>query len=143
MSQILPSAPDPKPGKGEKRTVDRAATKHATLQNRECVACGRPGANGHHVLPKDKGGDDVPENLVTLCGSGTAGCHGAHHGNPYTVTLPGKAKVSQRRDAEWVNRRIGEHLTGSRWDAIDYAVKKLGQAKGRAFLKRTYYITGV
>lgn len=30
----------------------------------------------HHVVPRDRFGDDVAENLVSLCGSGTTGCHG-------------------------------------------------------------------
>lgn len=133
MSTILPSAPDPKPGKGEKRIVDRKATKGSTLAMSECVACNRPGANAHHVLPKDRGGDDVPANLVTLCGSGTAGCHGAHHGNPYTFK-------GERRTGEWVNRRIGEHLVAHRWDVIDYVLAKMKKPQGRAFLRNTYYI---
>ena len=31
----------------------------------------------HHLVGKDLGGDDKPDNLVPLCGTGTTGCHGA------------------------------------------------------------------
>lgn len=30
----------------------------------------------HHLVSRAQGGDDVPDNLVGLCGSGTTGCHG-------------------------------------------------------------------
>ena len=29
-----------------------------------------------HRLPRSGGGDNSPENLIVLCGSGTTGCHG-------------------------------------------------------------------
>lgn len=45
-----------------------------------CVACGRSivnvPASVHHRLPRGRGGDARLSNLVTLCGSGTTGCHG-------------------------------------------------------------------
>jgi hypothetical protein len=31
----------------------------------------------HHLVPKSLGGDDVPGNVLPLCGHGTTGCHGA------------------------------------------------------------------
>lgn len=30
----------------------------------------------HHVVPRDRFGDDIAENLVPLCGGGTTGHHG-------------------------------------------------------------------
>lgn len=30
----------------------------------------------HHLVPRSLGGDDVPDNLVPVCGHGTRGCHG-------------------------------------------------------------------
>lgn len=86
--------PDPKPERAEKRSRrsrDPLRVKNATLADRECWGCGREGANGHHLIPKDftKPGPDADWNTVTLCGTGTAGCHGAYHGNPYTPILLG------------------------------------------------------
>lgn len=46
-----------------------------------CARCGRPVdvSSGyyslHHRLPRSRGGTHTPENLVTLCGSGTTRCH--------------------------------------------------------------------
>lgn len=42
-------------------------------KNGPCRLCGKPGPSQlHHVIPRDRGGDDVAENLVPLC----AECHG-------------------------------------------------------------------
>lgn len=30
----------------------------------------------HHVVPRDRGGDDVADNMVSACGHGTVGHHG-------------------------------------------------------------------
>ena len=30
----------------------------------------------HHIVPRSLGGDDVTDNLIPLCGSGSVGCHG-------------------------------------------------------------------
>lgn len=85
----MSGAPDPKPERREKRSRrarDPLAVKRATLADRECWVCGRDGANGHHLIPKDftKPGPDQDWNIISLCGTGTSGCHGAFHGNPYT-----------------------------------------------------------
>lgn len=144
--------PDPKPerkkGNRPRRIIDHGAVKTATLRQPECAACGGRTANGHHVLPKDRFGDDLHENIVGLCGSGTTGCHGAHHGSPYVVTLvrlneeaPGGAELyDERRDAEWVNRRVGRCLIEHRPDTIEYVLDKLGGIPGGWFLMTTYYI---
>jgi 5-methylcytosine-specific restriction endonuclease McrA len=50
-----------------------------------CAWCGRPyreALNIHHRLLRSHGTDNSPENLLSLCGSGTTGCHGAVHANP-------------------------------------------------------------
>jgi hypothetical protein len=48
-----------------------------------CVKCGTGSAlmwSCHHRKLRSQGGADGPENRITLCGSGTTGCHGwAHH----------------------------------------------------------------
>lgn len=82
--------PDWKPERQPKKSRRRKAplvVKQATLADRECWVCGEDGANGHHLIPKDftLPGPDEPWNIVSLCGSGTMGCHGAFHGNPYTT----------------------------------------------------------
>lgn len=42
---------------------------------RHCAICGvpRPRTN-HHIVPRSQGGTDGP--TISLCGHGTAGCHG-------------------------------------------------------------------
>lgn len=42
-----------------------------------CICCGRPANNHHHVVPRSAGGTHGP--VLTLCGSGTTGCHGEAH----------------------------------------------------------------
>lgn len=128
----MSGAPDFKP---EPRIVDRTATKRALLRYPTCLACGERATNGHHVLSIGRGqtGDDVIPNIVGLCGTGSSGCHGAFHGNAYTVRR-------ERRDREWVARRIGERLPTSRPDVITYVLGKLGAEAGADFLERVYYV---
>lgn len=87
-----------------------------------CVVCRYLGAKQefssslHHVVSKSLGGDDIAENLVPVCGSGTTGCHGlleAHH--PETCRAFAAA-VQQYDDAVYA-----------------YAIEKLGEER---FLKR-------
>jgi len=55
-----------------------------------CVRCGESVLNSahsiHHRRPRGMGGSkdpatNLPANLLTLCGSGTTGCHGAVEGH--------------------------------------------------------------
>lgn len=39
-----------------------------------CVVCGLPTVTRHHVVPRSQGGHAGP--VLSLCGHGTAGCHG-------------------------------------------------------------------
>lgn len=136
--------------KPAKRLVDAQAIRRAQLRSCGCVACGwQVGGNVHHVLPKGKGGDDVDGNLLVLCGTGTSGCHGAHHGNPYETPVKWhrdedgsfyEQYTIERRDREWVDRRVGAHIVTLRPDIIKYVVRKLGYDAGRAFLAKTYYV---
>lgn len=41
----------------------------------KCVICGWQATNKHHRKPR-KHKDDSPANMLSLCGSGTTGCHG-------------------------------------------------------------------
>ena len=77
------ATPDPRPAK---RVVDpRAGVEKCQLEGR-CRACGRI-PTGHpldklnraHLVSRGAGGDDLDENIVPLCGSGTTGCHGRLH----------------------------------------------------------------
>lgn len=136
---------DPKPLGGRRRIVDPSAVRRAALRRRECAACGEPGANGHHVLERDDGGDDVDENIVTLCGSGTRGCHGAIHGNPYVSVVarvgPGGSPFTEteRRDRDWVARRIGLHLY-ERPETLRYVVERAGLIPACHYLLSRYSV---
>jgi hypothetical protein len=100
-----------------------------------CVACGREPGSVHHVVRKGAPhhGDDVPENCVLLCGSGSSGCHGAVHGSPYEV-------AGVRRERSWVVSRIGAHLVRYRLDVLAYVARKLGPGADE-FLAREYAVT--
>lgn len=53
---------------------------HEKIINDYCSFCGGQhfhGLNQHHVIPKSQGG--LHGCTVTLCGSGTTGCHGLVH----------------------------------------------------------------
>ena len=75
----------------------------------ECVICGEIDISIHHVLPRGQGGDDVWENLVPLCGSGTTGCHGGVEGGLDSVTHAlGRYIVKERPDTvEYLSQRLG------------------------------------
>lgn len=131
--------------KSAPRIVDRTATKRALLTHPSCAACGAAATNGHHVLPVGRGqsGDDCVADIVGLCGTGSTGCHGAWHGSPYIHQRPGlvpERMITERRDAEWVARRIGAHLLAERPDTIAYVLEKLGATAGWDFLRRRYFI---
>lgn len=47
-----------------------------------CVVCGMPASNLHHEPPKRLGGvgrKGTEPPRLSLCGSGTTGCHGMRH----------------------------------------------------------------
>lgn len=120
--------PDPK---AAPRVKDRKATTRATV-GRECVAgCGQRAANGHHVIGKGQGGDDVVENVAPLCGSGSSGCHGAFHGTPY------KDAAGHRWTKAEVSAAVGSWIVTSP-PVLAYVLGKLGDTKGRAFIRRVY-----
>lgn len=111
--------PDPKAGR---RIIDPEAIRRAQLAAGACVACGAPAGSIHHVVPRGAPylGDDVPGNLVPLCGSGTTGCHGAvHHGHEVTLHLVGKAIAADP-------------------STLAYVERKLGPTAGRDYLRRRY-----
>lgn len=112
----------PKP---TRRIVDREPGARLRRQGLECVGCGRPSSNAAHLLGKGgRRGDDVPENLIPLCGSGAHGCHGADHGIPSTG-----------HDPEVVKARIGAYVA-ARPAMVAYVIGKLGDGPGRDYLYR-------
>jgi hypothetical protein len=62
------------------RVVNRSVQPRdpSPLMRGECPCCRRPtrDLSRAHVVPKGLYGDDVPENVVWICGDGTRGCHG-------------------------------------------------------------------
>lgn len=127
-SEPVSGEPDPKPARRKRkqiRHVDPQATTRAVLREPRCVLCPNPSATGHHVIPRGGPyyGDDVPENIVAVCGSGTTGCHG---------------EIEARR--EWALRSLGEYLATRRPDTIAYVREKLARGNapdaGDAWLER-------
>jgi len=106
--------PDPKP---QRRIVDPQAGQAKISWEARCRVCGRV-PSGHpldslnrmHLVPKGQGGDDVPENMVPGCGSGTTGCHGL-----LTTHSPG-----WRSAAALLRRRL-------RPEELEYVLDKKGQ----------------
>lgn len=82
-----------------------------------CRVCGTQWYRSlHHVVSRSLGGDDVADNLVPLCGTGTTGCHGlVEAGDPWACT------------------RLAERLSAGEWR---YVVGK----KGVGFMERRYGI---
>lgn len=110
MTEVTPI---PKP---RKRIKDPGASKRKLAYDPLCRVCHRRATNCHHILGKAQGGDDVPDALIPLCGSGAAGCHGALHGNPST-------HAGRRWDARSVRVTIGTRLSPSEYH---YVLERLG-----------------
>lgn len=54
-----------------------------------CRRCGQTAGSVHHRLPRSRGGPDDERNLVSLCGDGVQGCHGAVEHHPAWARLEG------------------------------------------------------
>ncbi len=106
---------DPRP---PKRVKDSRAGKAKVEREGRCRVCGtRRGLNRAHLVAKGQRGDDVAANIVPLCGSGTAGCHGA--------------LTDHRRGWETVAGILRARL---RPDELAYVLEK----KGQDWLDRVY-----
>lgn len=88
------------------RHVIPAKTRQAVLIRDEglCRRCWR-GLTGrpysiHHRKLLSRGGDDSMPNLVSLCGSGTTGCHGWVHSQPGRAEAAGWMVPSWREPAD-------------------------------------------
>lgn len=91
---------DPKPAKRIVATRRQWDTI-AQLAGPACIVClarSTPfGLSLSHLVPRSQRGDDVIDNIVRHCGSGTTGCHGlieAHDDRPFD-TLYGHMSVRQ------------------------------------------------
>jgi len=104
-------AADPKPIRRKKAT--RVEWRH--LRNAKCGPCRVCGGNGnslHHLVPRSLGGDDVADNLVPLCGTGTTGCHGLiEHREPralaalrYSLTRDERNYAAGKKGVHWIAR---------------------------------------
>lgn len=113
------TAPDWKPAA---RVVDRRMSARVVLAHPWCVVCGLHGGTCHHVLPRSERGDDVDANGVTLCGSGTTGCHG----------------LVEARDPA-ARAAVGKYVLRDRSDTIEYLDGKLGGLdRALDYLRRHY-----
>lgn len=120
--------PDPKPAKRKRRAIriiDRKATTRAVLAQPRCAICPSASATGHHVLARGAPhfGDDVAENIVALCGSGTTGCHGA-----------------VENAEEWARAALGAYLVAWRPDTLEYLSRRIGAGYAAEWLKRHLHV---
>jgi len=121
-------SPDPKPVKRKRkaiRVIDPKATTRAVLAQPRCSCCPAPSATGHHVIAKGGPhfGDDVPENIVAVCGSGTTGCHGLIEG----------------ADPE-ARAALGLFLVEKRPEVIRYVQGKIGVGYAREWFSRHLHV---
>jgi hypothetical protein len=108
---------DPKPEKRIKMSRDEWKELRSRIL-KYCAICGREidGITGsvHHLLKRSQGGDDVPENLVPLCGHGTSGCHGDIEARRqpalsrlrHTLTSSQIEYLARKKDDDWINRNL-------------------------------------
>ena len=92
---------DPKPARRVK--ADKAGwerIREEKINGRSCRVCvAFLAATAHHLVPRSLGGDDVEDNLVGLCGSGTTGCHGLVEArDPWACSLLGLRLEPAERD---------------------------------------------
>jgi hypothetical protein len=93
--------------------MNPTTTTRATVLDRDeyrCVRCGCYVGFGefsvHHRRPRGMGGtkrpeSNLPANLLTLCGTGTTGCHGWVESHRTSATADGLL-ISQHADPELI-----------------------------------------
>jgi len=99
--------PDPKP---EKRIRNSAAILSKMLSDPTCRGCRRQATEGHHIIHRSLGGDDVRDNIMPLCSY----CHRAYHDGvkldpylePEELMYVGQ-KMGATGGAEYLARRYG------------------------------------
>lgn len=77
------------------RYVGSGVNNYKLDDNANCCICGKPATNSHHlppkgygiafVLPTKMGQFVLRPALLSVCGSGTTGCHGLIHNKVITV----------------------------------------------------------
>lgn len=105
-------------GKG-KRIRDDKAIRRKLLRDRTCRGCGKDAGEGHHIVFRSQGGDDVEDNIAPLCSF----CHTVMHDS----TKPGERDI--------IRETIGKHLQP---EEVDYVLDRLGEDEGAAYLRRFY-----
>lgn len=118
--------PFPKPAKRVRLTRAKwAALRDLVVSQEEnrCACCRRwfGRMDGHHIYPKDLGGDDTYFNVAPLCGSGTTGCHG--------LVTEGDA---------WATSMLRQWIEGRRGTLLYLCSKLKTVDAARAFLDRYY-----
>lgn len=110
--------------KPRKRIKDPELLRRMHLMWFECALCGSTGRLSLHHINKHPR-DDVQENLVMVCGSGTTGCHGLieSHDEP---TL----------------RKLGEYILRSRGDTIMYLYEYLGPVAATEWMHTHFMVSG-
>ena len=96
--------------KPPKRIRDPEAAKRKLARQPRCRQCQDAATDGHHILLRSQGGDDVEDNIMPLCRQ--------HH-------------------FEYHNADIGLRLT---LDEQLYVLTKLGQGAGKAYMERRRYV---
>lgn len=107
-------APDPKPKKRHKWSKkERVLILERKMD--KCRVCGtRYNLTAHHLVSKSLRGDDYPDNIVPLCGSGTTGCHGrVEVRNPATCATLGMRLTPG--EYAYVLDKKGEDFLASRY----------------------------
>lgn len=76
----FPKAAQVPAGKPRRTSASRkriAEIRAAKVDEQPCRVCRRPeNVTAHHLIPRSLGGMWNQDNIVPLCGHGTAGCHG-------------------------------------------------------------------
>lgn len=114
------ASPDPKEGPRYRASRDEWRELQV-LKAGPCRICGNGWKDGmaiglHHLVARSLLGDDVPENLVPLCGSGTTGCHGkVEDRDPEACSTLRKnltaeeiAYIGRKKGYDWLDGRYPE-----------------------------------
>lgn len=96
--------------KQPKRIRDPEASRRKLLQEPLCRNCRKQATDGHHILLRSQGGDDVEDNILPVCHQ----CHRDFH----------DARLELRVT-------LDERL---------YVLTKLGQNPGTVYLERRNYV---
>jgi len=121
--------PDPKPAKRivDKKAVSSFAKGMVYFGCQACLSQGWGMMSVHHLVPRSQGGDDIPENLAMLCGSGTSGCHGnIHNHDSRALQLLGENLTDEQKD--YIIKKKGEEWLINRFAALPTAVARSDEA---------------